>query len=56
MRHFYFRLIMGIVFLVCLLFSIATMNIGSVVLFLFMSAAMFYGAYGEWKRNGGGKQ
>lgn len=55
MRHFYFRLILGIVFLVCLIFSALTMNLSGVLLFIFMSAAMLYGAYSEWKRNGGGR-
>lgn len=53
MRHYYFRLIMGFVFLACLIFSAVTMNVSGVVLFIFMSAAMFYGAYNEWKKNGG---
>lgn len=55
MRHFYFRLTMGIVFLVCLVFSAVTANMMGVGLFIFMSAAMFYGAYTEWKRSGGGR-
>lgn len=53
MRHFYFRLIMGFVFLACLIFSAVTMNVSGVVLFIFMSAAMFYGAYTAWKSGGG---
>ena len=55
MRHFYFRLTMGFVFLFCLIFSAVTMNVSGMLLFVFMSAAMFYGAYNEWKRNGGGR-
>ena len=49
MRHYYFRLIMGFVFLACLIFSAVTMNVSGVVLFIFMSAAMFYGAYTAWE-------
>ena len=53
MRHYYFRLVMGFVFLACLIFSAVTMNVSGVVLFIFMSAAMFYGAYTAWKSGGG---
>lgn len=55
MRHYYFRLVMGFVFLACLIFSAVTMNVSGALLFVFMSAAMFYGAYTEWKRMGGGR-
>ena len=55
MRHFYFRLVMGFVFLVCLVFSALTVNTMGIGLFVFMSIMMFYGAYQEWKRNGGGR-
>ena len=51
MRHYYFRLVMGFVFLACLIFSAVTMNVSGVV--LFMSTAMFYGAYTAWKSGGG---
>lgn len=55
MRHFYFRVTLGIIFFACLIFSLVTINLSGAGLFTFMSAAMFYGAYGEWKRNGGGR-
>lgn len=53
MRHYYFRLVMGFVFFACLIFSAVTMNVSGVVLFIFMSTAMFYGAYTAWKSGGG---
>lgn len=56
MRHFYFRLVMGFVFLVCLMYSALTLNTMGIALFIFMSIMMFYGAYQEWKRNSGGKK
>lgn len=49
MRHFYFRLVMGFVF------SAITVNTMGIMLFAFMGSAMFYGAYTEWKRIGGGR-
>lgn len=55
MRHFYFRLVMGFVFLVCFVFSALTVNTMGIMLFAFMGSAMFYGAYTEWKRIGGGR-
>ena len=51
MRHFYFRLVMGFVFLVCFVFSAITVNTMGII----MGSAMFYGAYTEWKRIGGGR-
>lgn len=55
MRHFYFRLIMGIVFVVCLIFSIVTMNLPGALLFLFMSVTFLGSAYTLWKKGGGGQ-
>ena len=42
MRHYYFRLIMGFVFLACLIFSAVTMNVSGVVLFIFMSLSLIH--------------
>lgn len=55
MRHFYFRLIMGIVFVVCLIFSIVTMNLPGALLFLFMSVTFLASAYRLWTKEGGGQ-
>lgn len=53
MRHFYFRLTMGIVFAGCLIFSAVTMNLPGVLLFLFMSTTFLYSAYTLWKKGDG---
>lgn len=37
MRHFYFRLILGIIFIACLIFSIATMNVPFALLYVILS-------------------
>ena len=52
MRHFYTRLTLGIVFLVCLVFSIITLNIPFALLYIFLSAAMLLSAYSLWKKKG----
>ena len=49
MRHFYFRLILGIVFVACMIFSFVTMNIPFALLYLFLSCALFISAYSLWK-------
>lgn len=50
MRHFYTRLILGIVFLVCLVFSIITLNIPFALLYVFLSAAMLLSAHSLWEK------
>lgn len=50
MRHFYFRLILGIVFVACMIFSFVTMNI-HFALYLFLSCALFISAYSLWKNH-----
>ena len=42
MRHFYFRLILGIVFVACMIFSFVTMNIPFALLYLFLSCALLF--------------
>lgn len=51
MRHFYFRLILGILFLACLVFSLVTMNIPFAVLYLALGIAFLSSAYSLWKDN-----
>lgn len=51
MRHFYFRLILGIVFVACLIFSFVTMNISFAVLYLVLSIAFLASAYSIWKKD-----
>lgn len=51
MRYFYFRLILGIVFIVCMIFSFVTMNIPFSLLYLFLGAMFLFSAYLLWKKD-----
>lgn len=50
MRHFYFRLILGIVFVACMIFSFVTMNIPFAILYLVLGGAFLFSAYSLWKK------
>ncbi len=50
MRHFYFRLILGIVFVACMIFSFITMNIPFALLYLALGVAFLLSAYSLWKQ------
>ena len=41
MRHFYFRLILGIVFIGCMIYSFVTMNIPFALLYIFPRRRIF---------------
>lgn len=45
MRHFYFRLILGIVFVCCMIYSFVTMNIPFALLYLFLGGVFLFSAY-----------
>ena len=49
MRHFYFRLALGLIFLACLIFSLVTMNIPFAVMYLALGIAFLSSAYSLWK-------
>lgn len=51
MRHFYFRLILGIVFIGCMIFSIVTMNIPFALLYLALGVVFLFSAYLLWKKD-----
>lgn len=51
MRHFYFRLILGIVFVACMIFSFVTANIPFALLYIVLSIALLISAYSLWKKN-----
>lgn len=51
MRHFYFRLILGIVFIGCMIFSFVTMNIPFAILYLVLGGAFLISAYSLWKKD-----
>lgn len=51
MRHFYFRLILGIVFIGCMVFSFVTMNIPFALLYLALGVVFLLSAYSLWKKD-----
>ena len=51
MRHFYFRLILGIIFIGCMIFSFVTMNIPFALLYIFLGGSFLYSAYSIWKKD-----
>ena len=51
MRHSYFRLILGVVFIACMIFSFVTMNIPFALLYLALGAVFLFSAYSLWKKN-----
>ena len=51
MRHFYFRLRLGIVFIGCMIFSFVTMNIPVAVLYLDLGIVFLASAYSLWKKD-----
>lgn len=51
MRHYYFRLILGIVFIACMIFSFVTMNIPFALLYLFLSYTFLNSARTIRKKN-----
>ena len=50
MRHFYFRLILGIVFVICMIYSLITANISFALLYIVLSIAFLASAYSLWKK------
>lgn len=51
MRHFYFRLILGLVFLSCAVFSLVTANIPFALLYVVLSVVFLFSAYSIWKKD-----
>ncbi len=51
MRHYYFRLSLGIVFLICMVFSIVTLNIPFALLYVILGSQFLYSAY-TLRKNG----
>lgn len=52
MRHFYFRLVLGVVFLICAVFSFITMN-AFALLYVALGGVFLYSACSVWKKNKG---
>lgn len=51
MRHFYFRLILGIVFSGCMIYSFVNMNIPFALLYLLLGGLYLLSAYSIWKKD-----
>ncbi len=51
MRHFYFRLILGMVFAVCAVYSFITVNIPFALMYVVLGGVLLYSAYTIWKKN-----
>lgn len=51
MRHFYFRLVLGIVFLICMIYSFITANIQFALFYLIFGVVLLISAYSLWKKN-----
>ena len=50
MRHFYVRLILGIVFVACMIFSFVTVNIPVALMFLALGVLFLLSAHSLWKK------
>ena len=51
MRHFYFRLILGVIFVICAIYSFVTANIPFALMYVVLSGVFLYSAYTIWKKN-----
>ncbi len=51
MRHFYFRLILGMVFAICAVYSFVTANIPFSLMYVVLVSVFLYSAYTIWKKN-----
>lgn len=51
MRHFYIRMILGIVFVVCMIYSLITANFYFALFYLVLGAMLLISAYSLWKKN-----
>jgi len=51
MCHFYFRLILGVVFAICAVYSFITTNIPFAFLYVVLGGVFLYSAYTIWKKN-----
>lgn len=51
MRHFYFRLILGVIFIICAVYSFITANIPFALMYVVLGGVFLYSAYTIWKKN-----
>lgn len=50
MRHFYFRLVLGIIFVICMIYSFITANIPFALFYLAFGGMFLFSAYSIWKK------
>lgn len=55
MRHFYFRLILGIVWLAAAVVSVVKADISSAVLYVVLGIVFLWSAYSIWKKDKGNR-
>lgn len=51
MRHFYFRLILGLAFLGCAVYALVTANIPFAILYVVLGAVFLFSAYSIRKKD-----
>jgi len=51
MRHIYFRFILGMVFVICAVYSCITANIPFALLYLILGGLFLYSTYSLWKKS-----
>lgn len=51
MRHFYFCLILGVVFVICAIYSFITVNIPFALMYVVLGGVFLYSAYTIWKKS-----
>lgn len=51
MRHFYFRLVLGLVFAGCAIYSFIMDNIPFALMYVVLGGVFLYAAYTIWKKN-----
>ena len=56
MRHFYFRLILGVVFVICAVYSFITANIPFALMYVVLGGVFLYSAYTIRKKNKGNRR
>lgn len=56
MRHFYFRLILGIVWIIAAVYSAVTANLPFAALYVVLGIVFLYSAYSIWKKEKGDRR
>ena len=56
MRHFYIRLILGILFVIGMIYSFITANTPFALLYLFLGIGFLLSAFSLWKKDKGNRR